>query len=410
MTTNAQPWPFAANGARQLADVAVDLDCSATMPLDPAVRIALAELVALDLGNPSSTHGKGQAARKLVEWGRHQLAGALGVAPQALALTSGATEANALAWRGILDPLLAAGGRPVVLTSAVEHASVRALATDYRKRGVVVLELPVDGCGRWRMETLSSLLAGAPLAFASLIWVNNETGVVHPVSAVAHAARQMGAVVHCDATQTIGRLPLDLAALGVDLLTLSGHKFGAPAGIGALWVRPGAPITAVQPGHQELGVRGGTENLLGAVGIGVAAAALSARLTAAPRVRQLRDQLAGELLALDAVRNADVAADDESGHIINVSFAGIDAPRLVMALDLAGVAASAGSACASGTLEPSHVQLAMHGDSAAGQARARGALRFSLGPHHGGEEVGRAATIVAQVVGRLRDGGHNRHW
>ncbi|MBM4342211.1 MAG: cysteine desulfurase [Deltaproteobacteria bacterium] len=410
MAVRPTHWPRALHSARQLADIALDFDCAASMPIDPAARQAMAEALTLDLGNPSSTHGKGQAGRALVEWGRGQLAEALGVAPRELVLTSGATEANALAWRGVLDPLLAAGRTPTVLTSAVEHASVRALAADYRQRGVRVVELPVDDQGQWREETLDTLVASADLAFVSLIWVHNETGVVHPVARVAHAARSRGALVHTDGTQAMGRQAIDPSMLGVDAITLSGHKFGGPPGTGALWLRPGTSLQAVQPGHQELGMRGGTENVLGIVGLGAAATTLAARLVEAPRVRRLRDRLATGLAELGGQRNAVAAPDQDSGHIAHVSFVGLDAPRLVMALDLAGLAVSAGSACASGTVEPSHVTRAMFGDGEAGRALARGAVRFSVGPHHEDRDVDRAIALTAQVVGRLRQAAAARHW
>ncbi len=402
-------WNHALRSARQLADLALDFDCAATMPLDPAARLAMAEAALVGVGNPSSTHGKGQAGRALVEWARRQLAEALGIAPRELALTSGATEANALAWRGALEPMLAAGRSPAVLTSVVEHASVRALTAEYRARGLPVVELAVDGRGCWLTDDLAGRLEGLDLGFASLILVNNETGVVHPVAQVAHAARTRGAIVHADATQALGRLAVEPATLGVDLLTLSGHKFGAPCGTGALWVRPGAKVYAIQPGHQELGLRGGTENVLGLVGLGAAAVTLGARLAQSPSVRALRDQLLAGLLALGAVRNADLPAEQESGHIANVSLPGLDAPRLVMALDLAGVAVSAGSACASGTLEPSHVVRSMFGTDTTGEARARGAVRWSLGPHHDRVAVERALAVTAEVVGRLRQGKATRH-
>ncbi len=405
MSPTPPNWSLALRNATLLADIALDFDCSATMPIDPAARTAMADAARLALGNPSSTHGKGQAGRALVEWARRQLAVALGVAPRELALTSGATEANALAWRGVLDPMLAAGRRPAVLTSAVEHASVRALAAEYRDRGLTVVEMPVDERGRWRFDDLKAQLAGLDLGFASLIWVNNETGLVHPVGQLAHLARSRGAIVHTDATQALGRLPVEPATLGVDLLTLSGHKFGGPCGTGALWVRPGARVFAVQPGHQELGLRGGTENVIGLVGLGAAAGALQTRVAQAGQVRDLRDRLLAGLTELGAVRNGDVEPDQDSGHIANVSLPGIDAPRLVMALDLAGVAVSAGSACASGTLEPSHVVRAMFGDSEPGRRRAAGALRWSLGPHHDVTAVDRALALTRQVVGRLRQRG-----
>lgn len=379
-----------------------DLDHNATAPLHPLARAAMAEVLDLDPGNPSSIHGRGQAGRALVERARRQLAQALAVAPAELALTSGATESNVLAWRGVLEPMLAAGRRPTVVTTVVEHPSIRALAAAYRQRGVDVREIAVDDQGRWDLEPLPALLCAPALALVSVMLVNNETGIVHPVQQVALAARSLGAVVHSDATQAVGRIPLDIATLGVDLLSLSGHKFGGPKGTGALWLRSGVPITAVAPGHQELAVRAGTENVIGVVGMGAAATALPNRLGQAPTVRATRDALWPLLAQLGADRNAMVAPEDETGHVLNLSFHGVAAPVLVMALDLAGVLASAGSACASGTLEPSHVQLAMHSDRGEGLQRAKAALRLSLGPDCDLNRVADIAAIFGRVLARLR--------
>lgn len=387
-----------------LHDQALDLDHNATAPLHPLAIAAMRLALDRDPGNPSSTHGRGQAGRALVEQARRQLATVLGAAPNELALTSGATESNVLAWRGVLEPLIAAGRRPAILTSAVEHASVRALAAEYRGRGLPVHELGVDHRGQWRMHELPVLLRDAEPGLVSLIWVNNETGVIHPVGAAALAVRGVsrGAVVHCDATQAVGRIPVDVGALGADLLSISGHKFGGPKGVGALWVRSGAPIAAVAPGHQELALRAGTENVLGIAGMGAAATTVAERLQAMAANRVWRDALWQQLRELGADRNADVAEHDETGHVLNLSFHGVAAPLLVMALDLAGLQASAGSACASGTLEPSHVQLAMHGDSDSGLRRAKSALRLSLGPGFDRAALDRAVGIFHQVVPRLR--------
>lgn len=387
----------------QLARFVVDLDCNASAPLDPLAAAAMAAALELDVGNPSSLHGKGQAGRALVELGRRQLAQAIGAQPTELALTSGATEANSLAWHGILQPMLAKGARPVVVTTAVEHASVSGLARHFAGCGLQVRYLDVDDRGRWRLDQFDHILQG-DIALVSAIWVNNETGVVHEMAQLANAARGRGALVHCDATQALGRIAVDVTALGVDVLSLSGHKFGAPKGIGALWLRPGVPITALQPGHQEQGLRAGTENVIGIAGLAAAAPSVTTRLDAVPAVRALRDRLWHQLRDqpdLGALRNADVHPDQESGHVLNISFAGVPAAVAVMALDLAGVLCSAGSACASGTMAPSHVQLAMHGDTEAGKARAGQAVRFSLGPHHDCAAIDTAAAIIARVVRHL---------
>lgn len=391
---------------QRLAACAADLDANATSPLDGRARQAMIDAIAADAGNPSSVHGRGQAGRLIVEQARHRLAAAIGAAANEVVFTSGATEANTLAWRGVLHAALAKGVRPVVLTTAVEHPSIAAIAKQMTQLGAEIRWLPVDGCGRWRLDQAEALIAGGPLHLVSAIWVNNETGVIHPISQLANLARNFGATVHCDATQAPGRIAVDVGALGVDLVSLSGHKFGAPKGVGALWVRAGVALQAVQPGHQEHGLRAGTENVIGLAGLGGAALTIAERLAQMPAVRQRRDRLLRQLLAIaGAERHAAVEATEETGHVINIGFAGCDAAQLVMALDLDGVLASAGSACASGTLEPSHVQLAMHGHDAAGRAKAARAVRLSLGPHVDDAAVAVAAERIAAAVARLRAAG-----
>lgn len=394
---------------RGAADAAlIYLDHAAAAPLCPPARQALIDGAERLWGNPSSVHGQGQRARAALDRARRQVAAALGARPGEIVLTSGATEANALAWRGVLTP--AAGATPQrALWSAVEHPSVAAAAEALTALGVQVERIAVDGDGRVDLARLQAQLAAGPVALASLQWVNQELGCVQPVAEAAALLRAAGALLHCDATQGWGRLPLDVAAWGVDLVSVSGGKIGAPSGTGALWIRPGVRLRPVQAGHQEQGLRGGTENLLGLVALGAAAEALPQRLAAAARVRQLRDQLWQALAEGTAerglgplVRNADLPAALESGHILSVCWLGLAAPKLVMALDLAGVAASAGSACASGTQQPSAVLAAIADASPAGAALRRGTLRLSLGPELQAADIVRAAERILATVARLR--------
>lgn len=379
----------------------VDFDRNATSPLDPAVREAMLEALAIDLGNPSSVHGLGQTARRLVDRARQQVADALGVAAGEIVFTSGATEANVLAWRGVLGH-----GKSgfAAVTSAVEHPSVRAVAAQLAEEGAAVTSSGVDAEGRLRLPELAETLQGSATGLLSLMAANNETGVLFPVATAAALGRQAGATVHADLTQALGKIPVAPKTWGLDLASLSGHKLGAAPGVGALWVRRGVRLRALLPGHQELGQRAGTENVLGIIGLGAAMAALPKRLATATEVRRLRDRLwSGLQTRVSGVRrNGDVSADLETGNTLNVSFTGVDGATLLMALDLEDILVSAGSACSSGSLEPSHVLLAMHGESPEGRARARGALRFSLGPDHTDAQVDRLLDLLPPLVARIR--------
>ncbi|HVO01333.1 MAG TPA: cysteine desulfurase family protein [Candidatus Cybelea sp.] len=337
------------------------LDWNATAPVRPAARRAVA--AALELaGNPSSVHGSGRAARKLVEDARARLADLVGARVEDVIFTSGGTEANALA-------LASRGGRRLI-ASAIEHDSVRkpALAAG-------AAEIRVTRDGVVDLDHLRFLLEqdSAP-ALVSLMLANNETGVIQPVAAAAEIAHAHGALIHCDAVQAIGKIEVDIAALGADLLTISPHKFGGPQGVGALVLARGASVMPLLlGGGQERSRRAGTENVPAIAGLGAAVAALQPGEGVA--VAALRDALERRLLAFDDMVTI---FGREAPRLPNTScFAAGDksAETLVMALDLAGVAVSAGSACSSGKVRPSHVVTAMGFDA----AKAVTAIRVSLG-------------------------------
>lgn len=402
MTAFATPATLAPLAADSATRPLIYLDYAAASPLCAQARAAVVDAAHHVWGNPSSVHGQGQRARGALDLARRQVASALGVRPGELVLTSGATEANALAWRGVLTPLL--GESPVVaLFAAIEHPSVRAVAEALVAHGLVAESIGVDRQGRIELPRLEQQLRDRRVALVSLQWVNQELGSVQPVAEAAQLVHANGGLLHCDATQGWGRLPLDLRALSVDLLSASGGKIGAPSGTGVLWVKPGIRLQPVQAGHQEQGLRGGTENLIGFVGFGAAAAALDQRLAAADEVRALRDQLWALLEPSAPVyRHAHLPPELESGHLLSVSWPGLEAPRLVMALDLAGVAASAGSACSSGTQQPSPVLQALGDESAAWAALRRGTVRFSLGPGLTAEDIAVAGQVILHTVQRLR--------
>ena len=357
----------------------VYLDHNATAPLRPEARDAM--LAALDaVGNPSSVHRFGREARRLVEAGRRQVAALAGVAPTQIVFTGGATEANALALTGL--------GRRRVLASTVEHDSALAWATE---------RIPVGGDGRVDLEALDRMLAaGTEPAIVSVMAVNNETGVIQPVAEAAAIARRHGALIHCDAVQAAGRIALPVVGAEVDALSLSAHKLGGPQGIGALVLRDGLPLAPLlRGGAQEGRRRAGTENVAGIAGFGAAAAVVADRADM-PRIMALRDELESRLAAEGAVVLG--AGAPRVANTSCVAMPGVTAETQVAALDLAGVAVSAGSACSSGKVRRSHVLEAMGlpGDL------AEGAIRISLGPATDAEAIERCVTAWIDLSRRRR--------
>ncbi|MBU0725952.1 MAG: cysteine desulfurase [Alphaproteobacteria bacterium] len=336
----------------------VYLDYNATAPIRPE---AIAAMVAMmeEGGNPSSIHAAGRAARKRVEDARRSVAALIGADPTRLVFTSGGTEANALALLG--------SGRPRILYSAIEHDSVRAVHPD-------AAAIPVTRDGIIDLAALEAMLREDDRpAIVSLMLANNETGIIQPVAAAADIAHRHGALIHCDAIQAAGKIPVDVASLAVDFLSLSAHKIGGPPGVGALYIAAGLDVVAQQRGGgQERRMRGGTENMPGIAGFGAAALASTGGL---PALAEWRDALEAGVRALtpDAVI---LGADRERlPNTSCIALSGMKAETLVMALDLAGIAVSAGSACSSGKVAASHVMIAMQQpDAVSGSA-----IRISLG-------------------------------
>lgn len=347
-----------------MTELGAYLDHNATTPVNPAVREALRAALE-QVGNPSSVHRYGALARRRAEEARAKVADLVNADPQDVVFTSGGTEANNLA--------IAGPGRPV-LVSAVEHDSVLAPAREVPQGFRIV---PVDGEGIIDLDALDSALAevGQP-TLVSVMVANNETGVIQPIPEVARTAHAHGALLHCDAVQGAGRIPLDLASLGADLLTLSAHKLGGPMGMGALILAPGVEIKSrATGGAQEMRRRAGTENMPGIVGFSVAADLAAQELTAQDRtVTALRDALEQAVSDVPGVRIHGAAAP-RVGNTSCFSLAGVSSETQVMALDLDGVAVSAGAACSSGKIGASHVLSAM----GVAEAEARCAIRVSLG-------------------------------
>ncbi|MFD2182176.1 cysteine desulfurase family protein [Rhodoplanes azumiensis] len=384
----------------------VYLDWNATAPLRPEARAAM--LAALDAGNPSAVHAEGRAARALVEDARAAVARLVGTSARNVVFTSGGTEANTLA----LTPGLAIGtdtaGRDRLLVSAIEHPSVRA-GGRFATNAVDILPVTPDGIVD--LAALEARLAALAVEktglrpLVSLMHANNETGVVQPIAAAAELVHAAGGILHVDAVQSAGKIPCDVAALGADLMTLSGHKIGGPKGVGALVLRSGdirvtAPL--VKGGGQEHGARAGTENVAAIAGFGAAAMAAARDLAeAGPAMAALRDAL--ETAAEAAVPGTVVIARGVA-RLPNTSLLthpGLKAETAVIALDLAGIAVSAGAACSSGKVGASQVLAAM----GVPDALAGGAVRVSLGPTTGERDVSTFVDAWKQLVRRLSRGG-----
>jgi cysteine desulfurase len=365
-------------------------DWNATAPLRKEARAAA--IAALDVnGNPSSVHGEGRAARRLIELAREQVAALVGAQPRNVVFTSGGTEANTLA-------LAPAAARDRLLVSAIEHPSV--LAGGRFPSGNVE-RLPVTGSGALDLVALERRLAAlGGRALVSLMLANNETGVVQPVAQAAQLVRAAGGVLHVDAVQAVGRIPCDINALGADLLTLSGHKIGALKGVGAVIGRTESPLVdaLIKGGGQERGLRAGTENVAGIAGFGAAAAAAREGFSAeAAYMAALRDRLEA---GLTAASPGVVIFGTESERLPNTTlFAvpGMKAETAVIALDLEGVAVSAGAACSSGKVQPSHVLAAM----GVPPHLARAGVRVSLGPSTTESETDRFIETWIKVSGSL---------
>lgn len=374
------------------------LDHNATTALDPGVRDAMLPWLGDGPGNASSVHAFGREARRAIDRARAQVARLIGAQPEELVFTSGGTEANNLA---LLGAVAAAGrARPHLVTTAIEHQSVLNPCRHLERTGAALTLAPVDGDGLLDPEALLAAL-GDDTLLVSVMLANNDVGTVEPVAALASRLSERGVLFHTDAVQAVGRLAVDVGRLGVDLLSLSGHKLHGPQGIGALYLRRGTRISPLLfGGHQEQMLRPGTENVAAIVGFGEACELGRERLAAdAVRTSALRDAFEQAVL----VRVPGVTVNGRGAlrlpNTTNLSFEGLDAEALVLHLDLMGLAASTGSACSSADHEPSPVLLAM----GLAEAQARASVRFSFGRGQRDDDVGRAVELVAAAVARMRE-------
>jgi len=374
------------------------LDHCATTPLAPAALAAMRPYLEGCLGNASSPHAWGRAARAALEGARAAVARALGARdPQTVVFVSGGTEADNLAVKGAARAGAGRGRHLVV--SAIEHHAVLEAAAALEAEGFAVSRVPPSGDGRVDPGAVEGALR-PDTVLAAVMLVNNETGAIQPVAEIAARCRARGVLVHADCVQALGSLPLDVEALGVDLAAFSAHKAYGPQGIGALYVRPGTPMRALlHGGFQERSRRAGTESVAAAVGFARAAQLAAGSLAEdGARMAALRDRLERGLVAAAPGARVNAAGAPRAPHVTSLAFEGVAAESLLIALDLEGVAASAGAACSSGSLEPSHVLQAM----GLPPDRCAASIRFSLGRGTTAEEIDYAIAVVVQAVERLR--------
>lgn len=379
----------------------VYLDYNATTPVAPAVLQAMLPFLGDDFGNAGSVHTPGQRARAAVEHARESVAALIEAKPSEIVFTSGGTEADNLALFGSV----AASTKPQkhVVTTAIEHHAILHSCEELERQGIEVTIVPVrqsrDSQGVVDPEEIRRALRPETVLI-SVMHANNELGVIQPIEEIGRIAAEAGVRFHCDAVQSAGKVPLDVSRLGVDLLSISAHKFCGPKGVGALYVRSGIPLAPrFFGGHAERDRRPGTENVPGIVGIGKAAELARTLLAEdTTRIGALRDRL--ETALLERVSGARVNGDrvHRVPNTSNMSFPGAGGEALLISLDLQGIACSTGAACSSGSTEPSHVLLA------AGLSRddARSSLRFSLGRPTTSEEIDYAISVIPSVVARIR--------
>jgi cysteine desulfurase len=371
------------------------LDNNATTPLDPRVLEAMTPALEAHFGNPSSAHWYGQQARRLLDDARDQVAGLLGAATAEIVFTGSGTEADNLALRGAAQGA-PASRRRIVVTS-IEHHAVLHVAQSMAREGWAIEVVRTLPDGSIDLEDLR-VKVNEEAALLSLMLANNETGVIQPVAEAAAHAHERGAIVHCDAVQAVGKIPVDVRSLGVDLLSISAHKLYGPKGVGALYVRRGTSLEALlRGGSQERNRRAGTENVAGIVGLGTAAALCRTELPVdALRMARQRDALERALLEIPGARRNGLG--ERVPNTSNIRFAGVDAESLLLALDLEGIAVSAGAACSAGGIEPSHVLTAM----GLSMEEVQSSLRFSLGRQSRDSDVERTAATVAECVTRQK--------
>ncbi len=385
----------------------VYLDHNATTPVEPDVLDAMLPYLSGEFGNAASIHTFGQRARGAVETAREQVAALIGARPQEIVFTSGGTEADNQAIFGVVQACIGAtgsAGSPTVhkhiITTSIEHEAVLNTCQALEKRGVEVTYLPVDREGLASLDQVRRAIRKETVLI-TVMHANNELGTVQPLEEIGRLAVEADVYFHTDAVQSAGKLPIDVNALRLDLLALSGHKFYGPKGIGALYIRGGTRLQQLlYGGHHQRGFRPGTENVAGIVGLGKAAEIAGKALAEdSARISGLRDQLEQGLLSRVPHAQANGARAPRTPNTANITFPGLEGEALVIALDLKGLACSTGAACSSGAVEPSHVLTAI----GLTPDEARASLRFSLGRHTTAADIQFALKVVPAAVDQLRE-------
>jgi cysteine desulfurase len=374
------------------------LDHNATTPVAPAVAERMDRAVRDIWGNASSVHHFGQQAKAALDEARGHVAALLGAEASEVVFTAGGTESDNFALRGAAEALEATRRKHLIATT-IEHEAVLKTLAALGRRGWRVTLLPVDASGIVRPDALREVI-NEETALVSVMHANNEIGTIQPIAELARIAKAHGALMHTDAVQSAGKIPIDVKALGVDLLSISAHKFYGPKGVGAMWLRKGVRLVPFMTGgRQERNRRAGTENVPGIVGLGVAADLAARKMPdEAVRVRALRDRLEAGVLAAVPGSATNGAPEPRVPNTTNISFDRIESESLLIGLDLEGIAVSSGSACSSGTLEPSHVLKAM----GLPHARTLSSIRFSLGAGNTDADVDRVVKVLPPLVEKLR--------
>ena len=370
-------------------------DYNATTPLAPEVFDAMAPYLRESWGNPSSVYAFGHKAKEVIECARESVAALIGAEIGEVVFTSGGTESNNTAFHCGMS---ADAGRRHLIVSAVEHSTGIQAAADYKARGFQVSHLPVRSDGLMDLAELDAMIR-PDTAMLSLMWANNETGIIFPIAEAGALCRRRGVLFHTDAVQAAGKVAINVKAAQVDYLSLSGHKIYAPKGVGALYAREGAPYRAlILGGGQEKRRRAGTQNVASIVAMGTAARlALQSLEEESTRVGRLRDQLEESLLQMPFIRR-NGAPSPRLPNTSNLTFEGVEAEALLLLLDKEGICASSGSACSTGSLEPSHVLTAM----GLPRSLAMGSVRFSLGRTTTMADVNRLTSVLPKLLKRLR--------
>lgn len=382
-----------------MPDKNIYFDNNATTPIADEVRQIMIDTMDL-YGNPSSMHGPGRAAANAISWARSMVAKLLGAQEDEIIFTAGGSESNNTVLHLVQTDIFSGSGRNRIVTSSIEHPSIYETVKVLQKEGVAVTLVGVDRDGLLKMDELEAAM-GPDVAIVSVMMANNEIGTIQNIQEIAAVAKQHGALMHTDAVQAVGKIPIDVNFLGIDMLSLSGHKIYGPKGIGVLYVKKGVPFSPyILGGHQEDARRAGTYNTTGIIALGKAAELARKELVSeAHKLEALRNRLKEGIIS--SIPNVKVNGHPEKclPGTLNVSFPGAEGESILLYLDLEGIAVSTGSACATGSLEPSYVLL----ETGLGAELAHGSIRFSLGKYNTREEVEYVINKLPPIIKRLRE-------